>query len=42
MAGKEIDVVVLGMKGGSAEFKPEVWLTTYPAPYVKKELILNR
>ncbi len=42
MLGKEIDVVVLGMKGGIAEFKPEVWLTTYPAPYVKKELILNR
>jgi len=42
MAGKEIDVVVLGMKGGIAEFKPEVWLTTYPAPYVKKELILKR
>jgi len=42
MAGKEIDVVVLGMKGGVAEFKPEVWLTTYPAPYLEKERILNR
>ncbi len=42
MKGKKIDIVVLGMKGGLADFKPEVWLTSYPAPYVKKELILYR
>lgn len=42
MKGKKIDIVVLGMKGGIAEFKPEVWLTSYPAPYVEKELILYR
>ncbi len=42
MQGKEIDMVVLGMKGGVAKFKPEAWLTAYPAPYVKKELILYR
>lgn len=42
MQGKEIDIVVLGMKGGIAEFKPEVWLTSYSAPYVEKEFILYR
>jgi hypothetical protein len=42
MKGKKIDTVVLGMKGGKSSFKPEVWLTSYPAPYVKKELILYR
>ncbi|MBA7551383.1 hypothetical protein ES705_43923 [subsurface metagenome] len=42
MKGKKIDIVVLGMKGGIAEFKPEVWLTCYPAPYAEKELTLNR
>ncbi len=42
MQGKKIDVVVLGMKGGVSDFKPEVWLTCYPAPYEEKELILIR
>ncbi|MBN1387582.1 MAG: hypothetical protein JW965_04000 [Bacteroidales bacterium] len=42
MQGKKIDVVVLGMKGGVSDFKPEVWLTCYPAPYEEKELIMIR
>ncbi len=41
MEGKQIDIIVLGMKGGVDKFKSEVWLTTYPVPYVKKELIIN-
>jgi hypothetical protein len=28
------------MKNGLQEFKPEAWITTYPIPYEKKELIL--
>jgi len=40
MEGKEIDVVVLGMKGGVQEFKPTAYLTCYPKPYEKMELKL--
>ena len=27
------DAVVLGMRNGTDKFQPEVWLTTYPAPF---------
>jgi hypothetical protein len=30
--GKEMELVILGLKNGIAEFKPEVWLTAYPCP----------
>jgi len=40
MKGKQIDVVVLGMRNGISEFKPEVWITSYPIPFEKKELLL--
>jgi hypothetical protein len=39
--GAKIDAVVMVMKNGLAEFKPEVWITSYPVPYEKMELILN-
>jgi len=42
MTGKKVDIIVLGMRGGKSDFKPEVWLTAYPAPYEEKELILYR
>ena len=41
MKGAKIDAVVMVMKDGVAEFKPEVWITAYPVPYEKMELILN-
>ena len=41
MIGARIDAVVMVMKDGVAEFKPEVWLTAYPIPYEKKELVLD-
>jgi hypothetical protein len=40
MKGSKIDVVVLVMKEGVAKFNPEVWITAYPIPYEKKELII--
>jgi len=40
MKGAKIDVVVLVMKEGIAKFNPEVWITSYPIPYEKKELIV--
>jgi hypothetical protein len=30
MRGKDLDVVVLSLKGGFTEFQPEAWLTTDP------------
>lgn len=40
MKGTPIEAVILVMKDGLSEFKPEVWITAYPIPYEKKELIL--
>ena len=40
MKGASIETVILVMKEGVSEFKPEVWITAYPIPYIKKELIL--
>jgi hypothetical protein len=40
MKGSKIDAVVMVMKDGVVKFKPEVWITAYPIPYEKKELIL--
>ncbi len=42
MIGAKIEAVVLVMKDGISEFKPEVWVTAYPIPFVKKELVLTR
>ncbi len=42
MKGAKIDAVVLVMKDGISEFKPEVWITSYPIPFEKKELVLTR
>jgi hypothetical protein len=40
MKGAIIDAVVMVMKDGVSEFKPEVWITAYPIPYEKIELTL--
>lgn len=40
MEGKQLDIFVLGMKGGKTNFKPSAYLGCYPVPYQKKELIL--
>jgi len=41
MAGAEIDAVILGLRGGSTGFKPEVWITTHPAPFRQRMLELT-
>jgi hypothetical protein len=38
MIGAKIDVVVLLMKNGTSEFKPEAWITAYPVPYETRVL----
>jgi hypothetical protein len=41
MEGKEIEIIVLGMKGGETKFIPTAYLTCYPTPFKKMELILK-
>jgi len=40
MKGATIDAVVLGLRNGSDKFKPEVWITAYPAPFSGQLLTL--
>jgi len=40
MRGARIDAVVLGLKKGLDNFKPEVWITAYPAPCSEQLLSL--
>lgn len=41
MYNQELEIVTLLLEGGTSAFKPSVWLTTYPVPYVEKELVLT-
>jgi hypothetical protein len=41
VAGKQIDVVVLGLRGARlSDLRAEVWLTAYPPPLVSRHLEL--
>jgi len=42
MIGKTIEVVVLGLNREIPDLQPEVWITSYPIPFEKKELVLHR
>jgi hypothetical protein len=39
LKGKKVEVVILGLESGVAEFVPEVWITAYPVPY--EEIMLE-
>lgn len=41
MLNKKIDAVVLILKGGRNDVKPELWITAYQAPFETKELVLT-
>ena len=41
MKGARIDAVVLGLRNGLDKFKPEVWITAYPAPFSEQWLTLT-
>jgi hypothetical protein len=41
MLNKKIDVVVLILKGGANDVKPELWITAYPIPFQSVELVLT-
>ncbi|MFH0945691.1 MAG: hypothetical protein V2A76_10880 [Planctomycetota bacterium] len=38
MAGKKLEVFVLGLKGGQQKFKPEVYVTAYPPPLARHRI----
>ena len=40
MLNRRTDVVVLILKGGYNDVKPELWITAYPVPFESKELVL--
>lgn len=40
MLNRRADVVVLILKGGYNNVKPELWITAYPVPFESKELVL--
>ncbi|MGB2907765.1 MAG: hypothetical protein WBB73_11700 [Candidatus Aminicenantaceae bacterium] len=42
MIDRKIDVVVLGLDEDHLDFKPSVYITAYPPPYVAKQLLLYR
>ena len=42
MVGQPIEVVVLVMKDGVNNIRPEAWITAYPLPFASKELVLKR
>ncbi len=42
MVGKDIEIVVLILRDGINEIKPEAWITAYPIPYESLELSLFR
>jgi hypothetical protein len=42
MIDRKIDVVVLGLDEDNLDFKPSVYITAYPPPYVTKQLLLYR
>lgn len=39
--GKPIQIFILGLKSGSKEFKPEIWINAYPDPREKVMLEIN-
>ncbi|UCF44402.1 MAG: hypothetical protein JSV99_05700, partial [Planctomycetota bacterium] len=41
MLNRKVDVVVLILKGGSNDIKPEAWITAYPVPFHSRQLVLT-
>jgi hypothetical protein len=42
MVGKDLEVVLLGMKGGGTDLKPSVWLTARDLPFTAKRVKITR
>ena len=42
MVGEDLEVVLLGMKDGGKELRPEVWLTARDLPFTATRMTLPR
>lgn len=42
MVGKELEVVLLGMKGGGTDLQPSVWLTARELPFTAERMTIPR
>ncbi|MEY3394091.1 MAG: hypothetical protein RL346_327 [Verrucomicrobiota bacterium] len=42
MLGKDIELVLLGMKGGGQDLKPTVWLTARDLPFTKERVTIKK
>jgi hypothetical protein len=38
MAGQDLEVVLLGMKGGGQKLQPSVWITARDLPFAAKRV----
>jgi hypothetical protein len=41
LLGRDLEAVVLLLKGGKPQVRPELWITSYPQPYAAREVVLE-
>lgn len=41
MVGSNLEAVVLLLRGGKPDVRPELWVTAYPQPFASRELVLE-
>ena len=42
MLSQDIEVVLLGMKGGGQDLQPAVWLTARELPFTKERVMIKK
>jgi hypothetical protein len=42
MLNQDLEVVLLGMKGGGEDLKPTVWITAHEHPFTKERVTLKK
>ena len=41
LLGRDLEAVVMLLRGGKPDVRPELWVTSYPQPFVAREIILE-
>jgi len=41
LLGREVEAIVLLLRGGKPDVRPELWITSYPYPFLAKEVVLE-
>ncbi len=41
LIGRDLEAVVMLLRGGKPDVRPELWVTSYPQPYVAREVVLE-